>query len=360
LVVLVAACGLPLGGTLESAPPPEQGGPDATAPEGAPPDDGTAPETAPPDGCVIDASTSCGVCGRSCNGGACVEGECAPVTLGTVDPAPATSLRAVVVDASSVYFAEAVSGDIYAAPIAGGARRLVYATAKAPRALAVDVDRLFWVDQFKLGLFLFDGGVPPPVLSATQPFAIAYATPNVRLTNAGGDVLEANRDLSATRSIAAGEQSPFDIAAGADHFYWVDGGDGLVKRAARAGGPAEVVVAGEAGPMSVAVDGTRVYWTTAAGAVRAAPLAAGTTATTLVSGESSRCTSLEVDGSGLYWLDATGGAVRAAPLSGGPARTLAAGVAQRNDVLYTQAIALDAQNVYFIASVAGLVQRVAK
>ncbi len=76
-------------------------------------------------------------------------------------------------------------------------------------------------------------------------------------------------------TVAKPEASPAGLALDASYVYWTTfSATGQVKRAPRAGGPAEVLVDGQPYASGVAVDGTSVYWATNAypGAVMKAGL----------------------------------------------------------------------------------------
>jgi hypothetical protein len=95
-----------------------------------------------------------------------------------------------------------------------------------------------------------------------------------------------------TRTLLAAQQAaPGGVAAYAGYVYWVNTGDGTVRRTRDDGtGGVEGVSSGENTPVAVAVDASGVYWINAGtspdyldGALRRADLTGGT-ATTMMSG----------------------------------------------------------------------------
>lgn len=361
---VAAGCGIDIAGTMTSAE--GDAGSDASLPGRVPPSgdaqvDGAAATIDAGDGSVIsvcgDLQTSpldCGVCGHSCLGGTCVAGKCQPVVLVTGD----TGLGAVVVDATTIYYAAEDAGYIRKIPIGGGAPVDVHYTGKAPHALVLDGDRIFWNDQFGAGVFVF-GGAEQRQDFSNGVRAIAK-TPNglYMVTSAGIEYW--NRGLTnETRSFSNSGASSAIVTTGG-FAYWAAGGQ--IRRVALGDDSVSNVVTNTSGtPTSMATDGTYVYWTTSTKVLRAAIAAGvGWTPVLLVAGETD-AGALEVDASGLYWVDLAGGAVRHAPLAGGAATTLATTMPQRVPPPWFQhMLSLTANAVYFTSTAEGTLSRIAK
>src|SRR5262249_54432682 len=115
--------------------------------------DATSPDPDAEAGSCGDTTSdpeNCGKCGHSCLGGQCVQAACSPVVIvtGAIQP------RAVAVDSTYVYWAEAGNGNIRRAFLDGGSPQTVATTGGTVTAIAVDPDRVFWVDQTFVGVHL--------------------------------------------------------------------------------------------------------------------------------------------------------------------------------------------------------------
>lgn len=376
-VLLSAAFGC---ATLKSAPEEPDGGesPSAAEPTTSPPGSGRSslPSEAADGGCTPSKTDprNCGRCGKSCRGGACVDGLCGPAVLADMRNSPADIAQL----ASYVYWVE--QGTFEAA---GRDGRLV----RAPKTGCA-------ADAGACGTELADGGVNFAGVAVDTAFAYVAAgslsTGAVsRLALTGGPLTSfgAASEVGARRiAIDKATSSVFWVNAGnADgtgtlRRRWIDASgpaativanldfpaavatlngrvffsvrgksgfdfDGSI-RACDADGKNPVVVATSQGqPRGVAVDTSRVYWVNRAdGTVRAAKWS-GAEATVLVPNGVSP-NAVAVDADGVYWTEAgtdpdrLDGRVRRADLDGKNVRTLASAVPE------PLAIAVDADAVY--------------
>jgi hypothetical protein len=106
------------------------------------------------DGCEtdLDSATSCGACGKSCEGGACTDQLCGPVVLAqTATPSlyPASfASSSLALDATHVYFVHCIrSGSVKRVPKTGGAVEVLAADQELPAGVAVDSDSVYWTLQ---------------------------------------------------------------------------------------------------------------------------------------------------------------------------------------------------------------------
>ena len=114
---------------------------------------------------------NCGVCGHSCQGGACQKGQCQPVVL-----ASGQTPREIAVDATSVYWTSYADGAVMKVAIGGGAPTLLASGQKDPFAIAVDAASVYWTNLgdgtvMKVAI----GGGDPTVLASGQISATGIA-----------------------------------------------------------------------------------------------------------------------------------------------------------------------------------------
>jgi hypothetical protein len=99
-------------------------------------------------GCIVDfnadKSQNCGVCGRDCELGKCVDGACMPYTF-VSDQAPVQ----LAIDHASVYWTNAgAAGSVYSIARSGtGGAKLLVSGQKNPAGIAVTTNRIYWVEQ---------------------------------------------------------------------------------------------------------------------------------------------------------------------------------------------------------------------
>jgi hypothetical protein len=361
-VVAAFGCGFDGAGASSNAGPAD--GSALPSGDGAPPGadasnpdlDGAAAEASIDSGCgdVLTAALDCGRCGHSCLGGTCAAGKCQPVTLATE-----SGLAAVALDATYVYFVAEDAGVIRKLPLAGGASSDVYATGRAPHDLAIDGDRVFWTDQFGMGVYVLGAG------SGTQLTPPNGAARAVSVTASGPYFITAgtvdfwDRNLTTQVVSFVNNASSPAIVTDAAHAYWSAGKE--IRRVVRATPTVENVVTGLAtNPTSMAISATHVYWTTPT-AVQRAPIAIGTgwVAATITSAETAAA-SVAVDATHAYWLDLTTGALRRAPIGGGAVETLAKFAQQRIDAPFPHQIALTSDAILIASTGDGTLSRLAK
>jgi len=356
-------CGFDGAGGASNAGPAD-GAVGTTGNDGAPSDDDAhevdldsgaadAPIEAAGCGDVLSSALSCGRCGHSCLGGACALGKCQPVTLAT-DPA----LGAVAVDATYAYYVAENAGVIRKIPLAGGVSSNVYATGRAPHDLAVDGDRVFWTDQFAMGVYVL-GGSGNALTGGNGAARAVSVTASGPYFITAGTVDLWDRGLTALVASFVNNASSPAIVTDAAHAYWSAGKQ--IRRVVLAASAVDNVVTGlAADPTSMAVTTTHVYWTTPT-AVQRAPIAAGTGwVAETITGSETAAASIAVDATHAYWLDLTTGALRRAPINGGAVETLATFAKQLVDAPFPHQIALTKDAVFIASTGDGTLSGLAK
>jgi sugar lactone lactonase YvrE len=101
-------------------------------------------------------------------------------------------------------------------------------------------------------------------------------------------------------TIASGQASPGALAIDATSVYWINTGDGTVKKAPLEGGPETTLVTDPSVPSALAVDGTNVYWIDSTSLML---VSVDGGAATIVTAAHGRPTALALDATHIYWAD---------------------------------------------------------
>ncbi len=351
-----------LEGSLDSTTGPEMDATDAPAADGT-----TGPDADAASGCAMSAS-SCGACGHTCQGGACVAGQCQAVTL-----ANAQSPLGLAVTDSTVFWVE--GGNIRSLATTGGSPSVYMASnANLYGSIVLDSTNAYWaadshVDTGFLGgpggSWSFDylsspietlttlavDNLTPSAVWISRP-ANLYVVRHLRTTQGGGcatasiDIVPLMKSATVT-SWTAGVCNVVGLAVDVGALYWTDAGTGnsfthpAVWRHGILGGTTEPLAAAQA-PYGIGVYGGKVYWTDANAGVMQYDLQAATSATQLAKATAPR--DMAVDSTGVYWIEDQYGlsTIKTVPLAGGAPRTLAAGQ------VGALAIATNANSVFWL------------
>jgi hypothetical protein len=244
--------------------------------------------------CVVDtdaaSSKNCGQCGRDCELGQCVGGDCTPYPF-VSDQQPVE----LAIDHAYVYFTNGTDpGSIYRIARSGaGGAQLIVSGQKNPFGIAVTADRIYWVNQGTAdqnGRILgSDGAVMSSALDGTdlQLVAPSFKHPlflvidggrvyvsdhgvNDPSTAADGDITSCSIPVCADRRLHGGiALFPVQVQVRAGTLYWTtdpsssDGQAGSIWQMPLTGAAASPLFPGkpQAYRMTFTSDGSTLYYT---------------------------------------------------------------------------------------------------
>lgn len=337
--------------------------------EGGTGDGPTADSPSPPDGggdaMLADANpcTStdtnpkhCGTCGHDCLGGTCAGGRCQPFVLVN----ESGNALAIAVDATHVYWTNEAAGDVRRAPIAGGAKEVVF-DGPAGTSLGRGLVRAGGHVYFTVGDD--DGGVyrcpsagcgtaAPEVVAAPllQPGFVGLADDGGTLliaeSTSGGRVARCTLPCTGALDVVGpSEGFPVYVTADGDDVYWqtiLPAGGTLRARPAGAGAP--ITIKTSAFATEIAIAGSEiVYSQLGVGPVAILPDGGGSRRLDSTSAQSERLT---VDKGTVYFNDSVGGStgrIRSCGIAG----CGDAGVVLAKDQKRPYAIVVDAKSIYW-------------
>jgi hypothetical protein len=183
---------------------------------------------------------------------------------------------ALMLDRQSVYWVDAIDGDLSRIPKRGGVTMVVYAGTGAAftahSSAAVDDTDVYLASQIDRTSTLIrqDKNGGKPTVLASSGFApiegVALDDKDVYWA-LGGGILRASKSGGAPRALAGGFQGTSGVAVDGAHVYWSVRGteaagfaDGAIVESAKGGGNARVLVHGAAGAENVVLDASTVYW----------------------------------------------------------------------------------------------------
>jgi hypothetical protein len=244
--------------------------------------------------CIVDtdamSSKNCGTCGRDCELGQCVDGDCTPYPF-VSDQQPVQ----LAIDGSYLYFTNGTDpGSIYRIQRSGaGGAQLIVSGQKNPFGIAVGGNRIYWVNQ-------------------------GTTDQNGHVLGADGALMSSALDGTDVKLLGASFKRPLFLVVDSGRVYVSDHGANDPSQAADGNitsctipDCADRRLHGDIAffPMQLLVRGGALYWTTdpsnsdgQAGSIWQMPLTAGATASPLFPGkpQAYRMT-FSSDGSTLYF-----------------------------------------------------------
>lgn len=296
------------------------------------------------------ASSDCGGCPRSCQGGTCLLGVCQPFSLVS---GPGIGPRSVGANASTVWFTNdpgsvETGAIVLSVPRIGGATTAL-ATLEGighhaiADSMLVGSSYVYWYEAASSGggvfrkplaggsrsLLAAGGRDPQPralsQLGSALYFADASANQVFRISSAG-----IRTPLLFPSFLSAPSYRPFNLATDASRIYFVKDTGSVVYRVALAGGvpnglsdPTLSTPEPGLATSAIVTDGIHVYFATsqAVGNIFQVPVAGGTTS--VFASTDGVVTGLAIEGGVLFWTVKSPGAVQSRLLTGGPISTLA-------------------------------------
>ena len=222
--------------------------------------------------------------------------------------------RAIAVDATNVYWVTddvgGGSGDVWKAPIGGGAGTRL-ATNQGP-VVSVAIDATFvYYTNFDGGVLNggvvrkvpISGGGAPVVLASgiNQANGIAVAQTTLYWTVAGDGTVIAQTGSMQTTIASIGASMPGPIVVSSTWVLWAGRGDGKLYKSSIFGGATNPLASGQGSASGIATDGADLYWTGYSG-VGKVPIGGGTV-TILYYVVSTLQAGIAVDGTDVYFID---------------------------------------------------------
>jgi hypothetical protein len=281
-------------------------------------------------------STSCGICGRTCAGGAaCSGGTCAETTYVT----QTSNLAGTAVDSSFVYWADQSSaGAIKRSPIASVSPQTYYADNGATLLFA-DATRLVWLDlNTTINSRLLSGGSVTSLVTTSGILAMYVDSGFVYYGTSNGTVARVPTDGSTGPTTITSVTSPRAVVADATNVYVASINGDISSAPVASQNVIATPFATGALTEVLAIDATNVYWLDSNGDVFSHSKASS--AKTTLASKQAIATNLVTDGTMLFW-GSTDGSIRELAVTGGKPLVIASGEAQ------VASITIDATTVYW-------------
>jgi hypothetical protein len=266
---------------------------------------------------LVNDPKNCGTCGNACDASsACTSSHCTTVLRATVG-----TPEGIAIDATSIYYANDLDGNIYSMPLAGGAPTKLVTSGQGTSAweILVSGSTLYWT------------------------------------TYVDDRVLKVPTTGGAASVVSPSDGNPEGIVSDGTYLYWADSysSSALVRRASIATGTVTTVETPPDGgtnpfnPISIAVDATNVYWGNAGtslgtSSVYQANKADGSNPIALATGVDP-VYGLTVDATTVYFTAGLGGSVYSVPIGGGVVKTISSTETNPSSIV------ADATSIYWLA-----------
>lgn len=301
-----------------------------------------------------------------------------PITLANVTNIPFNQqVRSIAVDSSTVYWSDTAT--INSVPLNGGARTILASTANQANSIAIQDNRLFWVETDccrttqpgRIKSIPLQGGQVSVILDGLPALNGTLAVTATNLYWIEGGVTFAIEGWGRVRktSILGGEPTTVasgllhssrpPLVVGGEYIYIAD--EQSIKKLPIDGGYPEMLYPieidlGTVGRINdIASDGSFIYWTEDYGSAVRKMSVSGGPVTTLSTGTSPRAENIAVANGFVYWLDnllPDGYSLRKLPVAGGTLSTIA------TNIQSPTGLEVDGDNAYFAEHDTGDIRKV--
>jgi hypothetical protein len=295
-------------------------------------------------------------------GGAASCASCAVVATLPAGSAP-VGLAAF---ADNIYWTNSGTHEVMQAKTDGSSPVTLAAGQSTPYAVQVSAGFVYWVSYSATGVMRrtpIGGGPITDVVEAVAARDLYVGADAVFWTNDPDDIqtfpLSGVGVDAGTTTLFTGNPLINGLTSDGTAVFWVNRGDGAIKRSSPDLSGNDVLVLGHGDvPWDIAVDGTSYYWTEAGtppklGRVMKASKVSGMNPVTIATNQESPH-GIAIDAAHVYWASRGDGTIHKAPLAGGADTVLAAGQ------LTPENVVVDSEYVYWTDPKADRIVRVAK
>ena len=290
-----------------------------------------------------------------------------PITLADVTNIPFDQfVRSIAVDSSNVYWSDTTT--INSVPIGGGSRVILSSSANQANSIAIQGNRLFWVETDccrtyqpgRIKSIPLQGGQVSVILDGLPALNGTLEVTATNLYWIEGGVLFATEGWGRVRKASISGGAVGTVASGllnssippfvvVGQFIYI-GDVRSIKKLPLDGGfpeilyPVEIDLATVGRINDITSDGSFIYWTEDANSTVRRISVSGGPVTTLSTATSARAEKIAVANGFVYWLDdlsTSGYSLRKLPVAGGALSTIA------SHIQSPTGLEVDADNAYF-------------
>ena len=270
---------------------------------------------------LTDDPANCGACGRDCQGTACVDSMCEPITLADGLDSP----MELALDATHVYWEGETS--VGKVPIDGGAPTQLVTGLDYLLGIEVMGGEVYWTSNHSghagSGVWKVPvAGGSPTQLFTDQYGAFALGVDSTHVYFSSNDTIPDANGAAISMlpvaggpvlQLATGDLSPSYLTVDASHVYWTSNFYHTVSKVPIGGG-AVVPIASAHNPRGIVVDATNIYWVQEDWIMKA-PIAGG--APIQLAPIQGFGWHLAVDATHVYWIDHSWRILSKVPIGGG-------------------------------------------